>query len=333
MLRVENLTTEFHTDSGVVTAVDDVSFEITAGERRGIVGESGAGKSVTGLSILQLVENPGVITEASSIRWKGTELLEKSDAEMTEIRGDEIAWVPQDPLSSLNPMKTVGEQLVETMRQHGHELIDRERYERAAELLADVGIPDPHDRIHDYPHEYSGGMRQRVLIAMALSCDPDLIIADEPTTALDVLTQAQIVDLLLEATRDDTGLVLITHEFGLVAELCRSVMVMYAGEVVETSGVTELFDDPQHPYTEELLACSPHIEDGEGLNTIPGSMPIGSDRPSGCQFHPRCPKAMEECSRTDPELLTTDDGREVACLLSDAHETHTLDAHETRSQR
>ncbi len=333
MLRVENLTTEFRTDTGVVTAVDDVSFEVAAGERRGIVGESGAGKSVTGLSILQLVESPGVIAEASSIRWKGTELLEKSDEEMTEIRGGEIAWVPQDPLSSLNPMKTVGEQLVETMRQHDVELIDRERYERAAELLADVGIPDPHDRVHDYPHEYSGGMRQRVLIAMALSCDPDLIIADEPTTALDVLTQAQIVDLLLEATRDDTGLILITHEFGLVAELCRSVMVMYAGEIVETSGVTSLFDDPQHPYTQELLACSPHIAGGEGLNTIPGSMPIGSDRPSGCQFHPRCPKAIEECSRTDPELLATDDGRGVACLLSDAHETHTFDTHETPSKQ
>lgn len=320
MLEVRNLTTEFPTEDGVVTAVDDVSFDIDRGERTAIVGESGAGKSVTGLSILQLVESPGVVAPDSSVRWKGEELLDKTEAEMTEIRGNEIAWVPQDPLSSLNPMKTVGEQLVETMRHHEYELIDRERYQRAAELLEDVGIPDPHDRIHDYPHEYSGGMRQRVLIAMALSCDPDLIIADEPTTALDVLTQSQIVDLLLRVTSEDTGLMLITHGFGLVAELCRTVMVMYAGEVVENSDVVSLFDDPLHPYTQELLECSPHIVQGSGLNTIPGSMPIGSDRPSGCRFHPRCPEAIDDCSQVDPELARTDDGRDVACLLSDAHE-------------
>jgi len=321
MLEVRNLTTEFPTEDGVVTAVDDVSFDIERGERTAIVGESGAGKSVTGLSILQLVESPGVVSPDSSIRWQGEELLDKTEAEMTELRGNEIAWVPQDPLSSLNPMKTVGEQLVETMRHHEYELIDRERYQRAAELLGDVGIPDPHDRIHDYPHEYSGGMRQRVLIAMALSCDPDLIIADEPTTALDVLTQSQIVDLLLRVTSEDTGLMLITHGFGLVAELCQTVMVMYAGEIVENSDVVSLFDDPLHPYTQELLKCSPHVMQGSGLNTIPGSMPIGTDRPSGCRFHPRCPKAVEDCSQVDPELAQTDDGRDVACLLSDAHET------------
>ncbi|WP_165875250.1 ABC transporter ATP-binding protein [Natrarchaeobius chitinivorans] len=315
LLEVENLCTEFRTKDGTVTAVDDVSFTIDKGERIGVVGESGAGKSVTGLSILQLVEYPGVITDDSSIRLNGEDLLAKSEDEMASIRGNEIAWIPQDPLSSLNPTSTIGEQIVETMRIHGYGDDENDRRQRAISLLADVGIPDAANRFDDYPSEYSGGMRQRVLIAMALSCEPSLIIADEPTTALDVSTQAQIVNLLRDVTSNDTALMVITHELGLVAELCERVMVLYAGTVAEKSDVAGIFDDPKHPYTKNLLKCSPHLTMGEELNTIPGSMPVGSERPSGCQFHPRCSEAMEECSVVEPELLPDGDGGEVACLL------------------
>jgi len=320
LLEVDNLCTEFRTKDGTVTAVDGISFEIEGGERASIVGESGAGKSVTGLSILQLLDSPGVIAEGSSIRWKGEDLIGKSDAEMSRIRGSEIAWIPQDPLSSLNPTRTIGRQIVETMHHHDYGEGTAQRRERAIELLEEVGIPDPENRFDDYPNEYSGGMRQRVLIAIALSCEPSLIIADEPTTALDVNTQAQIINLLKRITSNDTALVLITHALGLVSELCRKVMVMYAGQIVEKSDVVSLFDDPQHPYTQELLKCSPHLTKGKTLNTIPGSMPVGVDRPSGCRFHPRCPKVMEECSNIDPELRSDGDDRAVACLLYENQE-------------
>jgi len=314
ILEVENLTTRFRTPEGTVTAVDDVSFSIDRNERAALVGESGAGKSVTGKSVLRLIEHPGEVKEESRVQWKGTDLLAKSDAEMDAIRGAEIAWIPQDPLSSLNPTRTIGLQIIETMRAHDYLDTDAERREQAIDLLEQVGIPDPSTRLSDYPHEYSGGMRQRVLIAIAISCEPDLIIADEPTTALDVYTQAQIIDRLEQLTEDEMSLLLISHGFGLIAELCETVMVMYAGEIVEKSDVRPLFDEPLHPYTQELLKCSPHLMARENLNTIPGSMPVGVERPSGCQFHPRCPKAFEDCPEVEPDLRAQD-GRDVSCLL------------------
>ena len=315
LLEIENLTTDFLTSHGATNAVDDVSFDVSHGELVGLVGESGAGKSVTGLSILGLVSKPGVVSDGSTVSWKGEDLTEKSDREMDAIRGNEIAWVPQDPLSALNPTSTVGTQLKRAMKIHNYGT-DAEIHQRAVDLLEEVGIPDAENRLDEYPHEYSGGMRQRVLIAIALSCEPDLIIADEPTTALDVLIQAQIIQLLERLVEErDTALIFISHDLGLVAEICNRVMVMYAGRVVESARTDSLFDQPLHPYTEALMQCSPNLLRGDRLNTIPGSVPSGSDYPSGCRFHPRCPKAMDECIEFEPELREEGDDREVSCFL------------------
>lgn len=320
LLKVDNLTTTFRTKRGVIRAVDDVSFEIEANDQVALVGESGAGKSVTGLSILQLVERPGHVSEESTIRWKGENLQEKSDAEMDNIRGNEIAWIPQDPLSGLNPTETIGKQICETMRIHDFASED-EIHERAISLLQEVGIPDAENRLTDYPSQFSGGMRQRVLIAIALSCEPDLIIADEPTTALDVLVQMQLIQLLRELSEEyGMSVLLITHDLGLVAEIAAQVMVMYAGEIVERSDAVSLFDNPLHPYTEQLMQCSPSISRAERLNTIPGSVPDGANYPSGCRFHPRCPKAKEECSEINPSLRRQPGNEEVACVLYENHD-------------
>jgi peptide/nickel transport system ATP-binding protein len=313
LLKVENLTTTYDTDEGAVSAAEEVSFTVERGERVGIVGESGAGKSVIGRSILRLISAPGRIHESSAIRWKGKDLLDRTEAEMDGIRGAEIAWIPQDPLSSLNPTRSVGDQIIETMAAHDYGT-SGDRRTRAIDLLDGVGIPDPEERLDDYPHEYSGGMRQRVLIAIALSCEPDLIIADEPTTALDVHTQAGLLNTLREVTSGGTALLFITHDLGVVAELCRRVLVVYAGRIIESSGVSALFDEPLHPYTEQLLRSTPGFE-SDRLRTIEGSMPTGTDYPSGCRFHPRCPEAMEKCSRIEPTLKHEGGDRTVACLL------------------
>lgn len=314
LLEIEKLSTVFRTSRGDVTAVDNVSFSLDSGEKVALVGESGAGKSVTGLSILQLIDNPGIIDPESVIRWRGENLKAKSEREMDSIRGKEIAWIPQNPLSALNPTATIGKQLKETMKTHdfgsSHEIHDR-----AVELLSQVGIADPEESLKSYPHEYSGGMRQRVLIAIAMSCNPDLIIADEPTTALDMITQAQVINVLEEMTElYDTSLLLITHDLGLVKEICDRVMVMYAAEIIEKAEMTRIFEEPLHPYTRALMKCSPNISAEEELISIPGSVPDGGAFPTGCRFHPRCSEVMDECSRLHPELKEKD-GQEVACLL------------------
>lgn len=315
MLLVENLKTYFHTKRGTVKAVDGVSFEIGRNEKIGIVGESGAGKSVTGLSILQLIENPGRIESESVIKWKGDDLLQKDTSEMEEIRGNEISWIPQDPLSALNPTRTIGDQIKETMVAHDF-ATEPDLTEKAIKLLEDVGIPDPEKRLDDYPHEYSGGMRQRVLIAIALSCDPDLIIADEPTTALDVVIQSQIVELIDTMVDEyNTSLLLITHDLGLIAEIADKVMIMYAGQMVEKAGINQLFNDPLHPYTNELMKCSPSISSDEELHTISGTIPEGTNYPNGCRFHPRCPQEMDHCSKQDPQWINENKQHQVRCYL------------------
>jgi len=311
MLEVEDLNVRFYTEDGVVKATNDLSYEIEAGERFGVVGESGAGKSVTGLSLMQLIGDPGVV-ESGEIRFKGENLLEMSHERIREIRGNEIAMIFQDAETALNPAYTVGEQIAEAIRLH-MDMEGEAVRDRVVELLESVGIPDAGERYSDYPHEFSGGMQQRVVIAMALSCDPDLIIADEPTTALDVTIEAQILELLGEVTEEfDTAIQLITHDLGVVAEFCDRVMVMYAGHPVEIAPVNDIYYDPQHPYTVGLMSSIPRIGDERNrLQTIPGRMPDLIEMPPGCSFHPRCPYAEEVCTRIEPELVDPETGTEA----------------------
>ncbi|KOX93628.1 ABC transporter ATP-binding protein [Haloarcula rubripromontorii] len=321
LLEVEDLTVNFYTEEGVVTAVDDLSFRIERGEKFGVVGESGAGKSVTALSVMRLIEDPGRI-ESGSVRFDGEDLLSMSESAVRDVRGNDIAMIFQDAQTALNPVYTVGEQIAEAIRHH-LDYDDRAARDRAIRLLDDVGIPEPAARYDDYPHEFSGGMQQRVVIAMALSCDPDLLIADEPTTALDVTIEAKILDRLERlADEYDTAIQLITHDLGVIAELCDRVMVMYAGRAVETATVEELYYDPKHPYTVGLMSAIPRIGDRQNrLQTIPGTMPDLVEVPSGCSFHPRCPFAEEVCTRKRPPLVDPDTGdsvglsdRAAACL-------------------
>lgn len=319
LLRVEHLVTEFATDSGVLRAVDDVSFEIPAGGTIGIVGESGCGKSVTSLSILRLIQRPGRIA-SGKILFDGKDLLALSDKEMRAIRGQKIAMVFQEPMSSLNPVYTVGEQIAESVILH-QKKSKKQAIERAIELLALVGIPSPGERVHAYPHQLSGGMRQRVMIAMALACDPQLLIADEPTTALDVTIQAQILELLGDL-RKKTGMavMLITHDLGLVAEFAEHVVVMYAGRVVESAPVKDLFRKPTHPYTRGLLRSVPSYADNARqprLPTIPGVVPDLRKLPPGCRFRDRCDVVIDRCSKDEPTLDARKDGRLVRCHLPD----------------
>jgi peptide/nickel transport system ATP-binding protein len=311
LLEVEDLTVNFYTEDGVVAAVDDLSYHIERGEKFGVVGESGAGKSVTALSLMRLIESPGQI-ESGSIRFKGTDLLELDDDEMRSIRGNEIAMIFQDAQTALNPVYTVGEQISEAIRHHlDHD--EEEAKERTIQLLDTVGIPEAETRYSDYPHEFSGGMQQRAVIAMALSCDPDLLIADEPTTALDVTTEAKILGEIEElADEFDTAVQLITHDLGVIAEICDRLMVMYAGKPVEKASVEELYYDPKHPYTVGLMSSIPRLGDErERLQTIPGTMPDLVDVPPGCSFHPRCPYAEEVCSRKEPPLVDPETGAEA----------------------
>ncbi|SDQ36643.1 ABC transporter ATP-binding protein [Natronobacterium texcoconense] len=410
LLEVENLTVNFYTSEGVVTAVDELTYEIDRGEKFGVVGESGAGKSVTALSLLRLIESPGEI-ERGSIRFRDpdtvarleesypdhvvdveelrneydleavierlegdddeeteladnhrydelkeslaageldmrdlidqghaseagvigeedfivydgdeqyVELLRAPEAAVRSLRGNNVAMIFQDAQTALNPVYTVGEQISEAIRHH-LDYSDEEAKQRTIELLDQVGIPDAENRYTDYPHEFSGGMQQRAVIAMALSCDPDVLIADEPTTALDVTTEAKILDLLRDITDEfDTAVQLITHDLGVVAELCDQVMVMYAGQPVEKAPVEELYYDPKHPYTVGLMSSIPRIgDDRERLQTIPGSMPDLIDTPSGCSFHPRCPYAEDACKRKEPKMVEFDEeseSRSAKCL-------------------
>ena len=319
ILEVNNLKTQFFTESGIVRAVDGVNFHVERGEVLGIVGESGCGKSVTSLSIMGLVGNPGRIVEGE-VMFDGQDLSKMTQVELSAIRGNRMSMIFQQPQSSLNPVFRVGDQITEVL--HVHQNMDRETAKnRAIELLALVGIPSPEDRFTAWPHEMSGGMAQRVMIAMALACVPELLIADEPTTALDVTIQAQILDLIRDLkSKMDTAVILITHDLGVVAELCDRVVVMYAGRVVETAEVNELFENPKHPYTAALIGATPILGDVDReLVSIPGSVPNLINLPTGCKFAARCAARIENeleiCTQEDPELKPISDEHEVRCWL------------------
>jgi oligopeptide/dipeptide ABC transporter ATP-binding protein len=319
LLEINGLRTSFYTRDGVVHAVDGINFHVDAGEIMGLVGESGCGKSVTSLSILRLVAKPGRI-EAGEVLFDGTDLLKVPEGDMRKIRGDRISMIFQQPQSSLNPVWDVGTQIEEVLRIH-RGMTDKAARARAADLLKMVGIPDPERRLKAYPHEMSGGMAQRVMIAMALACEPELLIADEPTTALDVTIQAQILDLMRHL-RDELGtaIVLITHDLGVVAEMCDRVAVMYAGEIVEETDVTTLFRDPKHPYTRGLIGSIPVVGGAvDELAVIPGSVPNLINLPAACRFAPRCVARVEAgltiCEEQHPELRPAGDGHDARCWL------------------
>ncbi|MCC6870075.1 MAG: ABC transporter ATP-binding protein [Burkholderiales bacterium] len=314
LLEIRDLVTRFATDAGEFTAVDGVNLSVEAGRTLGIVGESGCGKSVTAMSIMGLVPQPPGRIAGGEIRFDGVDLLRLDPAALRELRGNRIAMIFQEPMTSLNPAYTVGDQIAEGILRH-RKVSKAEARSLATEMLRRVRIPSPETRYDDYPHRLSGGMRQRVMIAMALACEPRLLIADEPTTALDVTIQAQILDLM-RALREETGtaIILITHDLGVIAEVADDVAVMYSGSVVERAGVAALFADPQHPYTIGLLGSIPqlHLEQ-ERLAAIEGQVPTPSRPVTGCRFHPRCPFAVDRCRIEAPPLVPVHDGHEVAC--------------------
>jgi oligopeptide/dipeptide ABC transporter ATP-binding protein len=321
LLEVKHLQTHFATRAGLVRAVDGVSFHVDRGELLGLVGESGCGKSITALSVMRLIAPPGKIV-GGEINFDGKNLLQLSDRAMRAIRGDDLAMIFQDPMTSLNPVFTVGEQIAEALRLHRH-LSRKAAHEAAIAAMHEVSIPDPSRRVDDYPHQLSGGMRQRVMIAMALACDPKLLIADEPTTALDVTIQAQILELLddLRKTRD-LGVLLITHDLGVVAEVADRVAVMYTGKIVEESPVADLFARPKHPYTEGLLRSVPKLTVAgvvrkERLETIEGTVPSPTNLPPGCHFAPRCPHRMPRCTEGEIPFYDLAGDVQVRCVLFD----------------
>jgi peptide/nickel transport system ATP-binding protein len=324
LLEVRDLTVHFETDDGIVKAVDGVSYDVDRGHALGIVGESGSGKSVSSLTVMGLTRFSGNARISGSIMFDGTELLTASDEDMRRLRGNDIAMIFQDPLSSLHPFYKIGDQLVEAIQAH-RDMSKAQALDRTVEMLGLVGIPEPRRRVDSYPHEFSGGMRQRVMIAMALINDPKLLIADEPTTALDVTVQAQILDLIQRLQRElDTAIVMITHDLGVVAEVADDIAVMYAGRVVEYAGKESIFAMPEHPYTWGLLKSIPRLDSprGEPLVPIPGRPPSLILKPPGCAFHPRCPYVREAHKRIDPQLAPAADTgngsrikHEVACLL------------------
>ncbi len=316
LLEVNNLRTHFFTEAGVVKAVNGISFELKKGETLGIVGESGSGKSVTALSIMRLIPNPpGKIVDGEII-FNGKNLVESSQNEMRKIRGNEIAMIFQDPMTSLNPVIKIGDQIVESIRLHMN-MNKKEAKNRAIEMLKKVGIPEAESRVNAYPHEFSGGMRQRAMIAMALSCNPKLLIADEPTTALDVTIQAQILDLMEQLKSEyDTSIIMITHDLGVVSEVCDKVLVMYAGNPVEFADVDVLFENPQHPYTKGLLKSIPSVDDDRlRLDPIKGLPPDLRYLPEGCNFCSRCDEKIDICTSINPDLVEIEKGHFVACNL------------------
>ncbi|ASR49896.1 peptide ABC transporter ATP-binding protein [Paenibacillus kribbensis] len=316
LLEVTNLRTEFKTAAGTIRAVDGVDLSVGQGETLGIVGESGCGKSITSLSIMQLLPKGLGKVAAGEVRFNGENMLEFSERKMRSIRGNEMAMIFQEPMTSLNPVFKIGKQIAESARYH-HGVSKQKAKAMAVEMLTKVGIPRPEKVAVSYPHELSGGMRQRVMIAMAMICNPKLLIADEPTTALDVTIQAQILDLMRELQKSEgTSILMITHDLGVVAEMCDRVVIMYAGQVVEETDVKTLFKDPKHPYTQSLLASLPQLNsDQERLASIPGQVPNPLDMPKGCRFAPRCQFAKEICLAEAPELVEVEPGHKSRCLL------------------
>ncbi|MBR9650477.1 ABC transporter ATP-binding protein [Thalassovita aquimarina] len=324
MLSVRDLTVKFAMRDQNVTALDNISFDLGEGERLGIVGESGAGKSITGFALMNLLSRPGYI-DNGSILFEGEDIVQKSESQMRKIRGDRIAMIFQDPMVTLNPVLTIGQQMIETLMAH-RKLSKAEAEQIAIVKLREVYIPSPQERLRQYPHELSGGMRQRIIIAIALLLDPDLIIADEPTTALDVTIQADIMELLLELCQSNkVGLILITHDLGVVSQMAERTLVMYAGRIIESGPTREIINDPQHPYTQGLINALPQQTlPGHKLKQIPGSMPSLTTIPEGCPFSPRCQYATDKCRRIRPEIVKYGPA-EVAC-----HEVNRL--HETQSE-
>ncbi|HET7581087.1 MAG TPA: ABC transporter ATP-binding protein [Bacillales bacterium] len=316
LLEIKNLKTHFFSKKQVVPAVDGVTLQIHKGETVALVGESGCGKSMTSLSVMGLVPQPGGKIVDGEIMLNGANLVQMSENQMCKIRGKDIAMIFQEPMTSLNPVLTIGEQLIEVISYH-QEIKRSKAEKKAVELLEMVGFSRAREMIHDYPHRLSGGMRQRVMIAMAMSCNPKLLIADEPTTALDVTIQAQILELMKDLTKQfDTSILLITHDLGVVSELAERVIVMYAGEVVEESPIDELFDNPYHPYTRGLIESVPTLDgEIERLKSIPGNVPAPDELPSGCRFAPRCPKAFDRCFTEKPEFMQIKPERGVRCFL------------------
>ena len=315
ILEVKHLKTYFHTDAGLSKAVNDVSFSVEKGKTLGIVGESGCGKSITSLSIMGLVEIPPGKIAGGEIIFEGEDLLKKNEEEMSKIRGKKIAMIFQEPMTSLNPVFTIGQQITEALMLH-EKLTKKEARERGIEMLNMVKIPLAEKRFDEYPHQLSGGMRQRVMIAMALCCNPDLLICDEPTTALDVTIQAQILDLINELKeKTGTSVMMITHDLGVIAEVADDVMVMYAGKVVEHATCDQIFERPMHPYTYGLMNCIPKLDDDDTkrLSVIEGMVPSFDDMPKGCAFCPRCPEAMDICREKMPKLAEAE-GRRVRCF-------------------
>lgn len=322
ILQIRNLTTGFLTDQGLAKATDRVSFDLVKGQTLCVVGESGSGKSITALSVMRLIDYAGGVIVDGQVLFKGEDLVRKRQKDMLQIRGNLITMIFQDPMSALNPVFTVGDQIAEALRIHKR-MGKRAAWQRGVEMLKLVGIPDPEMRAKQYPFEMSGGMCQRVVIAMALACNPELLIADEPTTALDVTVQAQILELLLQLKQEfGMSMLLITHDMGVAAEVADRIAVMYAGIVVEEGTVQEIFDRPRHPYTIGLLQSIPGMDGERGgeLYTIKGSIPPISSIPAGCRFHPRCPYVMDICRTKEPALTSSLTGHKAACWLDETSE-------------
>lgn len=314
LLNIRDLSVEFHTDSGTCKAVNNMNLSLDKKQTLGLVGETGAGKTTTALSILNLVPDPPGVITSGSIEFNGEEILTKKEKDLRKIRGEEISMIFQDPMTSLNPVMTIGQQIGEVLKLHT-DLDKSQITERAKEMLEVVGILP--ERINDYPHQLSGGMKQRIVIAMALACNPEIILADEPTTALDVTIQAQVLELMKGLKQKfDTSIIMITHDLGIIAEIADTVAVVYAGEVVEFGGLKDIFTDKRHPYTIGLFSSIPKLTgDVERLSVIPGHTPDPTDLPKGCKFHPRCTSCMERCKTEDPSNYQVTDGHYVKCFL------------------